>query len=319
MKPVRWALAGTGGYARRACAPAILEAENASLVGVVSSDRARADAFATEVGAQLAAARVADICASDEVDAVWIASPSAMHFEHGRTALEAGKHVLMEKPLALDSIAARELVELAAQRGIVLATGYQARYVPGHLRMQKLIADGAIGVPLIARSYYGNSRQGPPHGWRAQRDTARWGALADIGTHHLDLLRMLLGEVTDASGYAVHRLGFETEDTAVASLRFASGAVGSLTATLAAPTPSTRVEIVGTDGVLSAVDTSPSGQGRVLLRMRDGDEEDLTGETPSSFVAQLETVSRAISGEDIAYASGVDGARNVELLERIAG
>jgi predicted dehydrogenase len=315
---IRWGLVGTGGYARRACAPAVSQAHGATLAGAASSERSRAQALAVEFGAELATSSVEDLCAGAAVDAVWIASPSAMHLEHGRIALEAGKHVLMEKPLALDADGARSLVDLAAARGVVLATGYQARYVPAHRRMQALIADGAIGTPVVARTYYGNRRPGGPNGWRAQRITARWGALADIGTHHLDLLRMLVAEVTQVSGCVGHQLGFETEDTAVASLAFASGAVGSLTATHAAPVSTTLVEVVGTEGTLRAVDTSPTGQGRAWLRRGDGSEEDITGETPSSLVAQLETLGRAIAGEDVAYASGADGARNVELLERIA-
>jgi 1,5-anhydro-D-fructose reductase (1,5-anhydro-D-mannitol-forming) len=314
---VRWALVGTNGYARRTCAPAFAEVARARLVGVASADRSRARAFAGELGAPVAAASVAELCASEEIDAVWIASPSYLHYDHGAIAIAAGKHVLLEKPLALSSQEAWKLVSLAAEQGLILATGYQARYVPAHIRMRELIADGAIGVPVLARTFYGMHRPGPPRTWRQHRETARWGTLADIGTHHLDLLRMLLGEVATAAGYTAHRTGRETEDTATAVLRFASGAVGSLTATSVTANPSTVVEVHGTEGAVMATGTSPEGQGTATLLRPGAGPRDITGPTPPSAVAQLETVTGVIAGDPAAYATGADGARNVEILEQI--
>ena len=314
---VRWALVGTNGYARRTCAPAFAEVGRASLVGVASADVSRARAFADETGAAIATADLAELCACEEVDAVWITSPSYLHYDHGAVALAAGKHVLLEKPLALTSQEAWKLVSLAAEHGVTLATGYQARYVPAHIQMKKLLEDGAIGMPVLARTFYGMHRAGPPRTWRGHRETARWGTLADIGTHHLDLLRMLLGEVAAATGYTAYRTGRETEDTATAVLQFTSGVVGSLTASSVVGNPSTVVEVHGTDGAVVATGTSPDGQGKAILMRRGAEPEDITGPTPLSAVAQLETVTSVIAGDPVAYATGADGARNVEILEQI--
>ena len=315
---IRWGLVGTNGYARRTCAPAFDQVATAELVAVASSDLQRATAFAAEVGVPIAHDSMDALCDHDEIDAVWIASPSHLHHRHGRIALEAGKHVLMEKPLALNAEEAWDLVRLARETGRLLATGYQARYVPAHQRMKQLIDEGVIGATVVARTFYGNPRSGPPRTWRAQRETARWGALADIGTHHLDLLRMLMGEVSEVLGVTAHRRGFETDDTVTATLRFESGAVGSLIATSAVAFPSTVVEVHGTEGSLTASGTSPDGQGTATLRRGGDAPQDITGLTPLSSVAQLDAVSRTAAGETIAYASGEDGARNVELLERIS-
>jgi 1,5-anhydro-D-fructose reductase (1,5-anhydro-D-mannitol-forming) len=314
---VRWALVGTNGYARRTCAPAFAEVSRARLVGVASADKSRARAFADELGVSIAAASLAELCAREEVDAVWIASPSYLHYDHGAVALAAGKHVLLEKPLALSSQEAWKLVSLAAEQGVTLATGYQARYVPAHIRMKELLEDGAIGIPVLARTLYGMHRPGPPRTWRQHRETARWGTLADIGTHHLDLLRMLLGEVAAATGYTAHRTARETEDTATAVLRFTSGVIGSLTATSVTANPSTVVEVHGTEGAIVATGTSPDGQGKATLLRPGTSPRDITGPTPLSAVAQLETVTGVIAGDPEAYATGADGARNVEILEQI--
>jgi 1,5-anhydro-D-fructose reductase (1,5-anhydro-D-mannitol-forming) len=170
----------------------------------------------------------------------------------------------------------------------------------------------------VARTYYGVHRPGPPPEWRQQRATANWGALADIGTHHLDLLRMLLGEVSEASGISGHQLGFQTEDVCAASLRFASGALASLTVSTNAFKQHTRVEVHGTRGALVAVDTSPNGQGTATLVTSDGESGDITGDRSSAWQAQLEAVTDAANGGPAEYASGEDGARNLEILEQIA-
>jgi predicted dehydrogenase len=119
-------------------------------------------------------------------------------------------------------------------------------------------------------------------------------------------------------GVTAHRHGFETDDTVTATLRFESGALGSLTATSAVAYPTTSVHVHGTKGSVIASGTSPDGQGGATLQLGNNAPEDITAPTPLSFVAQLETVSLAAAGEDVAYASGADGARNVELLERIS-
>ncbi|MET7397030.1 Gfo/Idh/MocA family oxidoreductase [Dactylosporangium sp. NPDC005572] len=315
---LRWALVGTSGYAARACLPAFAAVEDADLVAVLSSSAERAAAFAAGNGIAKPYADLTDLCADDEVDAMWIASPSHLHFEQAMEAIRSGRHVLLEKPLALESGQAWKLVEAADAAGVHLAVGYQARYVPAHLEMQRIIASGELGPITTVRSLYGMRRTGPPASWRGDKEKARWGVLADIGTHHIDLLRMLAGEITGAAGFTAHQRGYATEDLAVAALQFETGVLGTLTATGNNFTPATVVEVVGFNGMVRATDTSPDGQGTAVLIRTDGTETDITGPTPRSFDAQLATVNRAFRGADVAYATGRDGARNLEILEMIA-
>ena len=211
------------------------------------------------------------------------------------------------------------MVDAAKAAGRVLATGYQGRYVPGHRAMAELIEGGAIGDVTAARTYYGVHRPGPPPEWRQKKDTARWGVLADVGTHHVDLLRMLLGEIGEARGITAHQLGFETEDVAAATFRFESGALATLTITVNVWTQQTRVEVHGTAGLLVATDTNPAGRGDVVLFNGDRPEgKDVTGSKPESIWAwQIDAISAAAAGVDVAYATGEDGAKNVEILEAI--
>lgn len=313
---LRWGLVGTRGLAVKGCLPAFGATDAASLVAVLSTDADRARSFADEHGLETSTADLEEFLAAD-VDAVWIASPTHLHHEQASAALEAGKHVLLEKPLAMNAADAWDLVERARRAGRVLATGYQARYVPGHQTMRRLIVEGRIGQVSVARTYYGVHRSGPPPEWRRQLATARWGALADIGTHHVDLLRMLIGEVEAARGFTGHQLGFETEDAAGAALRLEGDVMATLTVSVNQSVESTRVEVHGSEGALVATNTSPTGQGTVTLLLPGEEPQDVTGERPMAWTAQLETISRVAAGEDLPYATGEDGARNIEVLEQI--
>jgi 1,5-anhydro-D-fructose reductase (1,5-anhydro-D-mannitol-forming) len=315
---MRWGLIGTRGYAQRSAAPGISASRRGELVAVLGRDPSATRDFANEMGAR--AFTDIDRFLAGGIDAVWITSPTWLHREQTTAALDAGLHVLCEKPLAPSSEDAWAVVKAASARGKILATGYQGRYVPGHRAMARLIADGGIGNVTVARTYYGVHRSGPPPEWRTRRPLARWGALGDIGTHHVDLLRMLLGEITEAQGLTGHQLGFETEDVAAGSLRFGSGALATLTVTVNVWRQQTRVEVHGTAGVLVATDTNPAGQGHVVWY--DGsitEGKDITGEPPANlWAAQIDAVTAAAEGDDVPYASGEDGARNVDVLEQLA-
>lgn len=314
---MRWGLIGSSGLAMHACAPAISSAENAVLSAVLGSTVEKASQLADKYGANTATADLEEFLASPDVQAVWIASPTYLHYDHCIAALHAGKHVLLEKPLAMSARQGWELVDAAHAAGLVLAVGYQNRYVPAHEQMKRLVADGAIGELSVARTYYGVHRAGPPPAWRQKLGQAHWGSLADIGTHHVDLLRMIVGEIADAVGLYEHQLGFETDDAVAAALRFESGSLATLAVTVNTWKQHARIELYGTAGALVAEDTSPRGEGSVTL-FRDGsDPEDVTGDRCDPFVKQVEIVTSAMNGADVPYASGKDGARNLEILEKI--
>jgi 1,5-anhydro-D-fructose reductase (1,5-anhydro-D-mannitol-forming) len=314
---MRWGLIGTRGYAMKFAAPGIRASERGELAAVLGRDPEHTDQFAAENGA----AAFTDIEAflASDLDAVWVASPTWCHYDQAMAALRAGRHVLCEKPLAYSSKEAWDLVETARNEGLTLATGYQGRYVPGHRAMAELIGNGTIGEVTVARTYYAVHRPGPPPEWRQKRETAHWGALADVGTHHIDLLRMQLGEIDEVHGITGHQLGFETEDVGAVAFRMASGVLATLTATVNVWKMHTRVEVHGTGGSLVATDTNPAGRGDVyLFTASDEAGTDVTGSKPESIWAtQVDAISAAAEGEDVPIATGEDGARNVEILEAL--
>src|SRR5215218_1832897 len=137
---VRWGLVGTGGFAGAVFAPALRNAGQ-ELLGAAGSSPQGSAAFAVRYGTPRTYASLEAMLHDSDVEAVWVASPNHLHEEHVRTALDAGKHVLAEKPLATTGSGARGLVDLAARQERRLAVGYQGRFHPAlrdlHDRMRE--------------------------------------------------------------------------------------------------------------------------------------------------------------------------------------
>lgn len=173
----------------------------------------------------------------DDIDLVVICSPSGDHASQAAACLEAGKHVVVEKPLTLDVDAGCQAVQRAQQSGLLLSVISQRRFEPQNVILKQVIGDGRLGRPVIGevlvrwfrdQEYYDATR------WRGTA-AGDGGVLINQAIHAVDLLRWFMGPVEKVSGVTTtrtHRI--EAEDTAVATLCFASGALGALTATTSA-------------------------------------------------------------------------------------
>ena len=176
-----------------------------------------------------------ELLSRDDIDAVCINTPNAMHAEMTIAAAEAGKHVMVEKPMAASIQEADAMVKAARENRVLLMVDQTQRFWPVHETAQAILRSGAIGRVISVR---GKMAHGGPQFWNPQ---STWfassvegvhGALFDIGIHTLDLMRFLIGEpVKEVAAFTTKFRGeIEVEDNAVAILRFASGATGVLEA-----------------------------------------------------------------------------------------
>jgi predicted dehydrogenase len=176
-----------------------------------------------------------DLVSSDDVDVVFVCTPPDSHAAIAIAALEAGKHVLCEKPLARTSEEARRMVQVATQTGLVLKCGFNHRHHPALALLKQRLADGDLGQPLVLRCTYGIAgRPGYEREWRCDPQVVSGGHLVEQGIHAIDLAAWLLGpvvEVTGATGTFVWDMA-PLEDNAIALLRCRSGALAVVHASL---------------------------------------------------------------------------------------
>jgi predicted dehydrogenase len=269
MEYLRWGILGAGGIARRKVLPALVDS-TIKVVAVMDRNRSTAKEVATTFGIPFATDSAQELL-DQRIDAVYIASPVYLHHEHALSASVRRIHILLEKPLALNSKEGHEIVAACQSSGSFLQVGYMMKFHSLHRELSEILAAGDIGMPVFGRARL--SCWYPPieGSWRQQLDLGGGGALMDMGTHCIDLLEWLLGSrVVEVSAYVdtlVH--SYEVEDSATMLMKFANGAHGVVDAFFCIPDAcgSSLLEIYGTGGSIRGEDTiGQQPGGRVTVR-----------------------------------------------------
>jgi predicted dehydrogenase len=238
-------------------ADAIATLPGARLVAVTDVAAGAAAAFAAARGCA-AEPDLDALLARADIDVVCVCVPSGLHAEVGTRAAKAGKHLVVEKPIDVSLAAADRLIEAVRAADVALTVISQHRFDPGMIELKRLLGTGALGRLVLGEASTKWYRR------QAYYDSAAWrgtwamdgGSLMNQGIHYVDLLRWCMGpvaEVTAVCATQAHQI--EVEDTALAIVRFASGAVGTiLSSTAAFPGFPQRLEVTGTDGTVIVED-----------------------------------------------------------------
>jgi UDP-N-acetylglucosamine 3-dehydrogenase len=307
---VRLAVVGCGAAARRIHLPALRNA-GAEVVAFASRTLASAEAAAAEWGG---GGIVTDdwrkAVMSDDLEGVVLCTPNALHAEAAIAAAGAGKHVLVEKPIACTIAEADAMLDAAEQAGVVLVAAHNLRFAPPFIAMRDAVAPGAIGDVVGVRAAFGH---GGPKNWAPEADwfydpqRSGGGALIDLGIHMADLLRYAIGdEVREVS--AVLRQDGPVEHAAHVVLGFEGGAVGSMAISWEArPGPDHELVIFGTDGTVAL------NRGRPTLSTADGSER-----TPLELPEQTDdpcaVFVRAIASGEAPSVTGRDGREALAIV-----
>ena len=239
---VRWGILAPGGIAHAFASD--LRTAGLDIAAVGSRRQETADAFAAEFAVPHAHGSYAELVADPDVDIVYIASPHSHHLAHATLALEAGKHVLIEKPVTLDADEASAIRDLAVDRGLVAMEAMWTRYLPHMARIRELVASGSLGeIRTVIADHTQALPTDPAH--RLNALELGGGALLDLGIYPVSFAVDVLGPVRRT--LATGRLGETGADTEVAiALAHESGAVSSLAVSSRGAGPNTA-HIVGAD------------------------------------------------------------------------
>lgn len=321
------AIIGAGTIARYH-AQAIALTPGARLMAVCRSDGGDAAAVEREFGVPCAAG-VEALLSMDDVDAVCVCSPSGLHAGHAIAAANAGKHVLVEKPMALTTADADAMIEACRAAGVRLGVVLQRRADPAFQAVHAAVAAGELGrpvlgtisVPYVREEAYYNSAA-----WRGTWAMDGGGALINQGIHLVDLLLWYLGNAVEVQARAATLAhDIEVEDTLAALLRFDGGALGSIVATTAAaPGYPHRVEIYGDRGgvqiegervVRWALPGRTSGSAAGLEAAGAGSSP--TGIAVDNHARIVADFVAAVRDGREPMVTGADGRRSLDLVRRI--
>lgn len=240
-------------------AQAIAAAAGAQLVAICGRSAEKSRAFAAKHGVRFATTDLAEFLARPDLDVVCIATPSGAHLEPTLAAARAGKHIIIEKPIEITLARMDELLAGVAAAGVMLMPIFQARFGNGARTVKAAVAAGRLGRLTLASAYVKWQRSPAYYAdsWHGTFALDGGGALLNQAIHAIDLLQWFAGMPTDVFSWNTRRVhtGIEVEDTAVASLRFTDGALGTIEATTAAfPGWARRIEICGENGSITLED-----------------------------------------------------------------
>ena len=314
VRTIGWGLIGASTIAREWVINAIRAQADNEVVSVMSSDAARARQYAEANQIPSHCASLDALLADPRIDAVYISTTNELHKAQALAAAAAGKHVLCEKPLALNLADAREMVAACAKARVILGTNHHLRNAATHRKIRELVQDGTIGTPLYARVFHAVYL--PPHlqGWRINNPQAGCGVILDITVHDADTLRFILAaEPTEAIALSQQAslASGELEDGVMAVLRFDNNVLAQLHDAFTVKHAGTGLEVHGTEGSIVARDVmTQRPHGRVYLRNAEGEKE-LPLEHENLYVRSLAAFNAAIRGEGQPSATGEDGVRSL--------
>jgi predicted dehydrogenase len=295
--PLRWGVLGVG-YIAPQFARDVPQSRFGTLTAVASRDAARAAELAAAHGAAKHFGSYQELLDDDEVDAVYIALPNHLHLEWTEKSARAGKHILCEKPIALNAAEAARASRSAEEHGVTLLEGYMYRAHPQMAELARLLHNGAIGEVRVMESSFGGHMHGGYDNYRMQR-AAGGGALMDLGCYGLSLSRLVAGIgsgrrfAEPVSVKATARIGekSQVDEWGVGIFEFENGLISSISCGNQVDIPSIA-RLWGTEGSITI--SNPW-------------QPEIGGRAPELIIQRGDTVeSRVVPSDRPLYALEVD-------------
>jgi len=315
---LRWGLIGCGDIARKRVAPALRDLECSELIAVSRARSELAASFAKDFGATRCHAEWRDLLSDDEIDAVYIATPVHLHAAQTIAAAEAGKHVLCEKPMAMNVQECDRMIDAARSHRVKLGIAYYRRFYPVVARVKEIIESGEIGVPFLAQIEafeWFNPAAGDSRSWLLRKQLAGGGPMFDFGCHRIEVLLNIFGPISEVKALIANTVfDREVEDTAAALFRFAGGACAVLSVSHAAAEAKDTLNIFGS---LGSIRVSILNQGKLRVIGKSGERSEAHLPQANLHAPLIEDFTNAVLGNRAPAVSGETGRTVAEIEEEI--
>lgn len=306
---LNWLVIGVGDITRKRVFPAIQAEPRSRLYGIVTRDPAKAGALGVPAWATLDNA-----LADPAVQAVYVATPVFLHAPQTIQALRAGKHVICEKPMAMNEPEARTMVQAAEESGSVFGVAYYRRCYPKIQRAKQLIEAGAIGKPVFAEFTNHLWFDGTgSRSWLVDPAKAGGGPLFDIASHRIDVLNFLFGQPLRASGQlsnVIHH--YAVEDNATLMIEYPGGTRGVVDVRWHSKIARDECRIRGTEGEIAM---SPLNEPDLIW---PGGRESLPSH-PNLHYPMIENFVDAVGGKTSLLASGASSYWTDWVTSQVTG
>jgi len=316
-KKLKWGVAGCGRFAENSFLPAIRSVRKSTVSALYSRDLNRAKILAEKFGVPYSFDNYDEFLASD-ISAVFISSPNSHHYEQVIKAAKAGKNILCEKPIALTSVQADEMVKVCKDNNVLFAVNYVHRYHPLVIKAKELLVDQKLGK-LVSIDLHFNIDYPPDTNFRFKKELSGGGALRDIGTHMIDLLRYFGGEIETIDGIIGNLIyQSEVDDFSLGTVKFAKSGYGTFNVSYNNKKAFNRIEILCHKGAI-AIDhligrklTAP----KLTILMEDETRKSFR-KLGNKMVFVVKSVQKSFLKNETPHATGEDGLVNLKLMEEL--
>ena len=315
---IRWGLIGCGDIARKRVAPALNNSANSTLVAVSRANRDLLDTFADEFGAEKRYADWRELVVDEDIDAVYVATPVHLHEQQTIAAAEAGKHILCEKPMALNVAQCDQMISACNDNAVKLGIAYYRHFYPVVRRVKEIIESGEIGVPVFVQINafeWFNPEPGHPREWLLKPELSGGGPMFDFGCHRVEVFLDIFGAIKDVKSTMSNVL-FErqVEDVATAQFQFESGACATLNVSHAARQPQDTFDLFCSRGSIN-VPVLSGGTMRIITEKGERIEE----HPPACNIHQplIEDFVNSIIDDRSPVVGGEIGKRVAQIIEGV--
>ncbi|MBB3236757.1 Gfo/Idh/MocA family protein [Phyllobacterium endophyticum] len=315
MKNLKWGLIGASRIGAEWIIPAIRSTPGNEIVAVQGGDALRVSDYARNHSIANAFTSVEELLAAD-LDAVYISNTNEKHAPCAIAALNAGKHVLGEKPMATSLDEAKAMVALAHEKGLTLAINHHLRGMNSHRKLRDLVESGALGELVAVRAMFGVLLPQANRGWRTESAVAGAGVFFDLTVHDADSLHFILGEkfkrvATFTSNNGVSAEGIEDGVAIVAQT--ASGLTVQITESFAVEHAKTSLELHGTTASVFAEGVLLQSPGGKLELSIQGERQEIKIEHENAYPRVIAAFATAAQGKGRPLVSGEDGLASLQF------
>ncbi len=321
-RKIRYGIIGFGAFAERTIASAIMTSPNSELVAIQKRSLTIAQEKAHAFNVPLAFDSAQKLANHPRVDAVYIASAVVQHELDALTAAKAGKHVLIEKPMAMNVAEAKKMIAACRRANVKLMVGQMARFSPLIGHMKELVHSGRIGKVAFIKTEYIYDARLSQRQWLQDKKTAGGGPTFDIGVHCLDTIRFLLDDdvISVKSQLVPTPTETKTEQTTLIALKFSCGISASIYCSFVSPIRRAFIEVIGQDGILSAENFLMSNMTILLRRVFEkngivGDMRDEKIVVPNLYEKEVTAFSKSILHNTTPPVPGEEGLKNQRVLD----
>ena len=308
---LKWGVLGAGSVAQRRAMPAIGKAEGAELHALLSRDGERAQRLAVEHGAQIHYTTVEELLSDEALDAIYVSTPVYLHCDQVIAAAERGFHVLCDKPMAMNAAECQRMIDACQTNGVHLQVCFLFRFHSCFQQIKKWVAEGRLGSIVQGRTPFLKPFPIPPGAWRGNPEQGGGGSLMDLGSHGVDLLRYIVGEVSQVSAFCNSVFhGYDVEETGTIMMRFENGAHGFVDTSFAAAGCDLVLEIYGTDG---GVWVYNDDGWKIKLTVSD-ESQTVSSPFEDLYQYQFEAFARYVTEGEEPIVTGIDGLRTNQIL-----